>query len=645
MGYSQPSASLLRWVLKSEGVDDPQIQQQLIATIFTRLASLMMAAICELIVGAVAIVTHPRPIFFLWVGLSIGSLAVRLGLLVWCDRQVRLGGQAPTAWAVVLSLLWIAVIGFGCLVCDLSGDTALQVLSNVCVTAILGGLIARNASTPRLAMTQVAIALLFVCIGAWLAPQHWLRILILQAPIYAVGLCGVCYKLNGELVALLHTRRDNAALARQDTLTGLPNRISAAETLGGVAAQPDRPRFAVICMDLDGFKALNDALGHAAGDAILIETALRLRQACTGAMLVARLGGDQFMVALSNPEPGQAVALARQAGQAIRRAFPLPGAPAVRIDASFGVAHFPQDGADADTVLIAADKALYAVKRSGKGDVAAYDRDRHAGEEDLLVLRSDLETALQDRAEELVLNYQPIMGAHDGRVSGREALARWLHPTRGLIGPADFIPMAEASGLIIRLGEMVLRRACMDAMEWADPVGVAVNVSPVQLRNDKLAAAVLAALTESGLPATRLEIEVTETALLSDDAVTRSNMTALRRLGVKLVLDDFGTGYSSLSNLCRFKFDRIKVDGSFVREALQHKESAAVVRATVALALELGVPTTAECIETVEQLDFIRACGCTDVQGYLLGRPTLNGAIERRVHGVQPLPAKALSAA
>jgi len=317
----------------------------------------------------------------------------------------------------------------------------------------------------------------------------------------------------------------------------------------------------------------------------------------------------------------------------------LPGAPSVRIDASFGVAHYPTDGTDADAVLTAADKALYAVKRSGKGDVAVYDRNRHAGEADLLNLRSDLEAALVGDAEELWLEYQPMVSADNGRVTGREALVRWRHPVRGAVGPVDFIPMAEASGLIIRLGEVVLRRACLDATGWAESVSVAVNVSPVQLRNANLAAAVVSALASSGLPADRLEVEVTETALLSDDAVTRENMLRLRELGVKLVLDDFGTGYSSLSNLCRFRFDRIKVDGSFVREALQRKESAAVVRATVALARELGVPTTAECIETLEQLDFIRVCGCTDVQGYLLGKPAPNTSIPQRAG------AKALSAA
>jgi diguanylate cyclase (GGDEF)-like protein len=650
MGYSSPSAPLLRWVLKSKGVDDPDIQQRLVATIFTRVSSLLMAASCELIVGAAAILTHPRPIFFVWVALSFSFLVIRLGVLAWSNSAAEHGRPTPTSLVVVLSLIWISVIGFGCLACDLSGDNALQVLSNVCITAILGGLICRNASTPRLAITQVAIALSFVCVGAGLAPQHWLRIMIVQAPIYATGLCGICYKINRELVALLQAQRDNVALARQDTLTGLPNRIEVAETLDAIVAQSSVDQssvsasFAVICMDLDGFKSINDTLGHGVGDAILIEAATRLRAACTTPLLVARLGGDEFLVALSTPVPGQAEALARAIGQGIRAPFLLPGAPSVRINASFGVAYFPQDGCDADAVLIAADKALYAVKRSGKGDVATYDRVRHIGEADLVALRSDLETALQGEATQLVLNYQPILGAQDGLVSGREALVRWLHPTRGLIGPGDFIPMAEASGLIIRLGEVVLRRACLDAAGWADPVSVAVNVSPVQLRNDKLASAVVSALEAAGLPAARLEIEVTETALLGDDAVTSSNMQSIRELGVRLVLDDFGTGYSSLANLCRFRFDRIKVDGSFVREALQHKESAAVVRATVALALELGVPTTAECIETIEQLAFVSACGCTDVQGFLLGRPQANDLIEQRVDGATTRPT-ALTAA
>ena len=628
MVYSQPRTPLLAWLLGSRGVDDPELKQRLIATIFTRVSSVVAASLCELIVGVTALLSRPRPLFVVWVMFSLGMLGARLLVLTWSNRRANQGRATPTSLAVVLSLAWMAVIGFGCLVCDLSGDTALQVLSNVCITAILGALIARNAATPRLAIAQLVIALSFICLGAWLAPQHWLRILLLQAPLYAVGLGGVCHKVNHELVALHRAQRDNAALARQDALTGLPNRVRVAETLDAIVRDADQPsRFAVICMDLDGFKAVNDTLGHAAGDAVLIEAAHRVHQACADPLLVSRMGGDEFLVVLSEPRPGQAEVVARAIGQAIRAPFRLSGAPSVRVDASFGVAYFPDDGLDADAVLVAADKALYAIKRSGKGDVATYDRVRHAGQADLLLLRGDLEAALQPDADQFVIHYQPVVAARDGVLSGREALVRWRHPTRGLIGPAEFIPVAEASGLVIRLGELVLRRACLDAAGWTDPAGVAVNVSPVQLRNAGLADTVASALLEARLPAARLEVEVTETALLIDDEITRGNLRRLRELGVRLVLDDFGTGYSSLSNLCRFTFDRIKIDGSFVRTALEHRESAAVVRATVALARELGVPTTAECIETPEQFRFVRDCGCDDVQGFLFGRPVPNAAI------------------
>ncbi len=618
MAYSEPKVAWLKWLLGSRGVEEPRLRQILIANMFTRTSSMVTAAVSELIVAATAMLMQPNAKFAAWIFASTTLLLMRLGLLGYSKHAVGRGRATPTAWLIVTSLTWAAMIGVGALLCDLSGDAALQVLSNVCVTAILGGLIARNASTPRLALAQMLLALSFVCLGATLAPQHWLRVLLIQAPLFSLGLAGVCLRINRELVAMLKAQDENAALARNDSLTSLPNRIAVTEALEALVAE-QRP-FGVITADLDGFKAVNDTLGHAAGDFVLVETGRRIQSACgENVHLISRLGGDEFLIVVM--EPSLVETLAAAVNAAIALPYVLPEAPSVRIAASMGAAVYPKDGPNADAVLSAADKALYAGKRSGKGGYAIYDTERHGGEDDLILFRSDLETALRDGADQLILHYQPVMRLSDGRVGGREALVRWRHPTRGLVSPADFVPIAEASGLIIQLGSWVVHQACADAARWTNPVKVAVNVSPVQLRNDHFATTVAEALFQTGLPSERLEIEVTETVLLSDDAVTQRNISRIRDLGVEIVLDDFGTGFSSLANLCRFTFDRIKIDGSFVREALHRRECAAVIRATVQLARELGVPTTAECIETPEQLEFVRGSGCSDVQGYLLGKP------------------------
>ena len=598
------------------------------ANLFTNASSLLMAAVSELIVAVAALVIHPNPAIAIWFVFGLLLLAVRLLLLRAAGRAVVRGLATPTDLLIMGSLVWAAQFSLGCILCDITGDPTLQVLANVCATALIGALIGRYAGTPRLAITQMTIALTLLCIGAVLAPQLWLRVMLIQAPLYAYGLRTVCLSINRELVTMLKAQRANAMLVRHDTLTNLPNRVHVNEVLDRLLADGgEQDHFAVIWVDLDGFKGVNDTLGHAVGDAVLIDAARRLRELCGPSEVVARLGGDEFVVIAPGFDREAAEALSLAIGVAMKAPYTVGDAVALRLDVSIGVSLFPEHGRTGDGLLIAADRALYAVKAAGKADFAVYDPIRHAGEEEMILFRTDLEAALSAGANQLELHYQPVTSLTDGRVTSREALVRWRHPVRGLVSPAAFIPLAEATGLIIPLGEWVLRQACADAVKWRDPVTVAVNVSPVQLRNVRLASVVSDALARTGLAAGRLEIEVTETVLLSDNDTTQQNMRRIRSLGIPVVLDDFGTGFSSLSNLCRFAFDRIKIDGSFVREALHRRECAAVVRATIQLARELDIPTTAECIETQEQLDFVRASGCSDVQGYLLGRPEPASAI------------------
>jgi len=618
---------VLRWLVAFPGVDDPEKQSWLIQIMFTRTASFVGAAVSEMIVAAIAIIIQGTAIFVAWATAGFAILAWRLGIIFIAKRSVRRGRSVSAGWMAFGSIVWAIELGAGALLCNMSEVPALQLLSVACVVSTVSGLSARNSSTPRLAVAQLTIAIGLTCLGAALAPELWIKVLLLQAPFVVIGLGSVCRRSGRDLVSMLDAQQKNADLARRDMLTGLSNRVRVNEDLQAllVDTSPQVP-FALIWIDLDGFKAVNDTLGHAAGDVVLVETGQRLLNLCIPApgepaRSVARLGGDEFLVILPQAGRREALDLAQELAASVRIPHVLRSAPDVRLDASIGISLFPEHGDNADALLAAADRALYAVKASGKARVQVYDPLLHVGEDDLILFRSELAMALGEGENQLQLYYQPIVRLSDGRITGREALVRWNHPVRGLVNPGAFIPMAEASGLIVPLGEWVLRKACADAAGWADGVKVAVNVSPFQLRTEQLTSVVVQALDQAGLAPARLAIEITETVMLRQEGTTSRTMQQLRELGIEVVLDDFGTGFSSLSNICSFVFDRIKIDGSFVKEALDRRDCAAVIHATVELARKLGIPTTAECVETQEQLEFVRACGCSDVQGYLLGRP------------------------
>jgi diguanylate cyclase (GGDEF)-like protein len=468
-------------------------------------------------------------------------------------------------------------------------------------------------------------------LGAAMSPGNGKLVLLFQAPFCAAGFFTVALRSNRDTVALLLTRETAHRLARQDSLTGLPNRARISELLlerTGQGASRESQSFAVLLIDLDGFKAINDSLGHAAGDQILQEAATRLREILPGGDQVGRLAGDEF-VAISDgvAEIRDIRVLADRIVKTLARPFVLSEA-LVHIGASVGVSLYPEHANTGPQLLICADRALYAVKRSGKSAFVIFDTDKHVSDESLSLLRSDLEGALKS-FNGLRMEYQPIIDLSDGTISGREALIRWTHPSRGELSPSAFIPTAERTGLILALGEWALLQSCTEAVTWRDKVAVAVNVSPVQLREESFASTVAAILRKTRLPPTRLNLEVTETVLLNDDAVTQRNVARLRALGIGMALDDFGTGFSTMSTLVRFSFDKLKIDSSFVKESVHGRESAAVVRGIVALAREIGMPTTAEGIETQEQLDFVRVCGCTHAQGFLLGKPLRGSEIEQ----------------
>lgn len=336
--------------------------------------------------------------------------------------------------------------------------------------------------------------------------------------------------------------------------------------------------------------------------------------------MVARLGGDEFAVALPGKDPRAAEALAHSIRQALCGIYTLPGERQVRIGASVGMALAPQHGADSETLLSSADIALYAAKAAGRATVRTFSDQMLTRINQRVGLETRLRSAL-DREERLFVFYQPIFDVVTREVTAREALVRWYEPPTGWISPAEFIPVAEESELIDRLGRFVLERACLECASWPGGEMVAVNVSAAQLGKGTLVATVEAALRQARLPAGRLELEVTETALLQNGAEALGELQQLREAGVRVALDDFGTWYSSLSHLRSFCFDKIKIDGTFVRDALVRPECAAVVRAVAELGKRLGVMTVAEGVETQEHLDLAKAEGCVEAQGYFLGRP------------------------
>ncbi len=409
-------------------------------------------------------------------------------------------------------------------------------------------------------------------------------------------------------------------MARHDALTDLPNRVLLRECLeAGLKRVSDDDTIAVLCIDLDNFKSVNDTLGHYAGDLVLRTATDRLLGSTGKSDTVARLGGDEFaIIQLDAEQPVSATALAERVIEVLSAPYDLEGQGVV-IGASIGIAIAPGDGTSPDELLKNADLALYRAKAEGRGAFRFFEREMDARMREKRALEVDLRAALE--LSEFELFYQPLINLADGEIVAFEALLRWRHPDRGLVSPDAFIPVLEETGLIVAVGEWVLRQACSEATGWPDGIRVAINLSPVQFRGRALGLSVVSALAATGLLASRLELEITERVLLQKNEATLSTLHQLRNLGVHIAMDDFGTGYSSLSYLRSFPFDKIKIDRSFVRELCEGDDCIAIVRAVLGLGNNLGMTVTAEGVETEEQLERLRAEGCTEVQGYLLSRP------------------------
>jgi diguanylate cyclase (GGDEF)-like protein len=420
----------------------------------------------------------------------------------------------------------------------------------------------------------------------------------------------------------LKTEAKMRLLAFTDSLTGLANRARFFDLLASqTASRRDRDLpCAVLMLDLDRFKIVNDTLGHGAGDLVLAMVADRLKGEVRGDDVIARLGGDEFAILQSAPGHVDAVtALASRIVDVIAaRPFMFKG-QSIYLGASVGIAIAPADGDDPTELMRNADLALYAAKASGRGVFRRYDVSLDEQMRERRAIESGLRIALAEG--QLELHYQPLLDAKTRGITSAEALVRWNHPERGRVSPTDFIGIAEETGLIVPLGEWVVRTACAEAATWPKHMNVAINLSPAQFRDRLLVSSIEEILQATALAPERLELEVTEGVLLTDETGTLDTLKQLRRLGVRISLDDFGTGYSSLSYLRKFRFDKIKIDQSFVRQVPQDAESSAIVRAIITMANCLNMSTTVEGVETREQFDFSIAAGCDMIQGYLVGRP------------------------
>jgi diguanylate cyclase (GGDEF)-like protein len=454
---------------------------------------------------------------------------------------------------------------------------------------------------------------------------------VVNAPLSTGG--GVT--IHMDVTEKRNSEQQIAFLAHHDALTGLANRVQLREHIATSLKHLGRgKKLAVLCLDLDKFKDVNDTLGHSVGDSLLCAVSRRLRDIVRDSDLVSRTGGDEFSIVQSGVEPPAAAsaALAGRVVEALSVPFDL-GDHHVVIGASVGVAIAPDDGHDVDQLLKNADMALYRAKDDGRGRFHFFESEMDTKAQARRTLELDLRKAVAEG--EFQVFYQPIVNLAENKINGFEALLRWNHPMRGRVQPDEFIPLAEDTGLIVAIGEWAIRQACAEAKKWPSDLRVAVNVSPVQFRSKSLVSSVMSALAASGLPADRFELEITEAVLMHNDDATLSVLHQLRSLGVRISMDDFGTGYSSLSYLRGFPFDKIKIDRSFVRDLIEKPDSIAIIRAVTGLGQSFGMTTTAEGVETQQQLDQMRAEGCTEAQGYFYGKPMPANEIAQLLAGTK----------
>jgi diguanylate cyclase (GGDEF)-like protein len=585
---------------------------------------IMLANACNALVLAVALWQSPDRAFALVWAVAVSSAALLFGLQTRASRRIakpqfvsRQTMYRLVRNALALGAAWgIVPVAF---FADASSSAQL-VITCLCAGMLAGGALAFSTiPIAAIAFTAPIFIGTAICLGRE-GDYVYLLVTALVVVYGTVLLRGVfvnAFEFRRRIIA----QHDAERTVRQDSLTHLPNRVAFNEALDGALKRLERSgeEFALLLLDLDRFKEVNDRFGHPAGDEFLVQVAARLQRCTRANEHVARIGGDEFALIMSNlARPEDALAIAERFVAAFADPFPIEGCE-VAGAIGVGIVLAPRDGNTPHDLLKHVDIALYRAKKSGPGTICFFEASDDDAARDRRALQHDLERAIE--ADELFLVYQPFLDIRQGRITGFEALLRWQHPVRGLIPPSVFIPIAEESGLIHQLGEWVVRRACAMLSRWPDSIRIAVNFSAVQFQNVGILQTIVEALAEAKVTPDRLEIEITESMLISKYGSAPAILNSLLELGLTVALDDFGTGFSSLTYLRKLPFSRIKIDQSFIRDMLTQPDCAAIVKSVIGLAQELRIGVVAEGVETVDQLEYLRQTSCDEVQGYLIGRP------------------------
>ncbi|WP_322966366.1 putative bifunctional diguanylate cyclase/phosphodiesterase [Sphingomonas fuzhouensis] len=603
-----------------------RVRAVLVESLYASPRSLVIGALTSSAIAAVVAISSGDE------GLIVCAIAVGLVGLVrivdtlWTRRTATVPDQERGYRLGALS--YAALLGlFGLLTLTRTDNGVLHLLSVTTAIGYAAGIAGRNAGRPLIALSQLCCASLPLALGLLIPMEPLKALMAAVILLFVVAMMDITQQTYTAILRATVASEEKAALAdhhaqmaRRDDLTGVSNRTAFREyfeeRLHSLSASGDK--LALLWLDLDRFKEVNDSFGHLAGNALLVAIARRLTERFGGSGIVARLGGDEFAVLCHIPHRAATDRIGETISDLVRQPVPFNG-HILHTTTSIGVAIAPDDGDDADTLLKNADLALYRAKESGRGQFLFYEPVM----DEKIERRRQLAAAMTGALErgEFHLLFQPIFCLAQGSVRSCEALLRWNSPQFGQVSPAEFIPIAEENGLIVPIGEWVLHQACRSASTWPSDVTVAVNLSPVQLRTPELVVAVTNALEASGLPAKRLTLEVTETVLLDDVERSLAALTALNRIDVCTTLDDFGTGYSSLSYLTQFPFQTLKIDRSFVIDLDHNPASIAIVQTIVELAAKLGMRTVAEGVETPAQLDQLRRTRCDAVQGFLMAKP------------------------